>query len=98
MALGMDPGDVVLGYGDGTDNLTPLARGNPLPMARSGSSGRSRPRLMGLSPELAAGRSADQVGLQIDAVEGDGDGRLRSTLALRCRQGASTPSLWVQAV
>jgi len=41
-----------------------------------GSSGRGsrRPRLMGLSPEAAKGRAADQVGLDVEDVIDDGMG------------------------
>ncbi len=43
----------------------------PSSSSRSGSGGRRRPRPVSFSPELAKGRSADQMGLEVeDVVDG----------------------------
>lgn len=58
----------------GTDNLTRLARKAATPASRSRCGGRSRPRPVRLGPELAKGRAADQMGLEVEYVVDGGVG------------------------
>ena len=53
---------------DGPIRLTPIGCESRSPSSRSGGGGRRRPRLVSFSPELAKGRSADEVGLEIEDV------------------------------
>ncbi len=51
-----------------------MAAKGPCPASFSGGGRRGRPRPMGLGPELAQGRPADQMGLQVEHVVDGGVG------------------------
>ena len=64
---------IMCGLG-GFVRLTVTGRKAPYPTRRSGSGSRSRPRPVSFSTQVAEGRPADQVGLEIEGVVDRGVG------------------------